>query len=122
MPLRPFPGTRWIHQRRRGSRVPHRPDPSSWPDDRLTTASLGHRTVLLHLVGRVLHRPDPSSGPDDRLTTAWLGHATVLLNLFGRWILTDPALRRRVGVHFGLRNIGPVWLLSAALLPRAIPL
>jgi hypothetical protein len=27
MPLRPFPGTRWIHQRRRGSRPPHRPDP-----------------------------------------------------------------------------------------------
>ena len=89
MPLRPFPGTRWIHQRRRGSRPPHRPDPPTWSND--------------------------------RLTTAWLGHATVLLNLFGRWILTDPALRGRVGVHFGLGTIGPRRLIPAALRPGDIP-
>jgi L-ascorbate metabolism protein UlaG (beta-lactamase superfamily) len=67
------------------------------------------------------HRPVPSTWPSDRLTVAWLGHATVLLNLFGRWILTDPALRRRVGVHFGLGTIGPRRLIPAALRPRDLP-
>lgn len=31
--------------------APHRPDPTSWPDDRLTAAWLGHATVLLNLFG-----------------------------------------------------------------------
>jgi L-ascorbate metabolism protein UlaG (beta-lactamase superfamily) len=30
---------------------PHRPDPSAWPDDRLTVAWLGHATVLLNMDG-----------------------------------------------------------------------
>ena len=53
-----------------------------------------------------LHRPHrtarPSAWPDDRLTVAWLGHATVLLNFYGTWILTDPALERRIGIGRGL--------------------
>lgn len=32
-------------------RRPHRPDPSTWPDDRLTVAWLGHATVLLNMYG-----------------------------------------------------------------------
>jgi L-ascorbate metabolism protein UlaG (beta-lactamase superfamily) len=31
--------------------APHRPDPSSWPADRLTVAWLGHATVLLRMYG-----------------------------------------------------------------------
>jgi L-ascorbate metabolism protein UlaG (beta-lactamase superfamily) len=31
--------------------APHRPDPRSWTDDRLTAAWLGHATVLLNLYG-----------------------------------------------------------------------
>jgi L-ascorbate metabolism protein UlaG (beta-lactamase superfamily) len=31
--------------------APHRPDPASWSDDRLTAAWLGHATVLLNLFG-----------------------------------------------------------------------
>jgi L-ascorbate metabolism protein UlaG (beta-lactamase superfamily) len=38
--------------------APHRPDPASWPDDRLTAAWLGHATVLLNISGtRVLTDP-----------------------------------------------------------------
>jgi L-ascorbate metabolism protein UlaG (beta-lactamase superfamily) len=31
--------------------APHRPDPSAWPDDRLTVSWLGHATVLLNFFG-----------------------------------------------------------------------
>ncbi|HEU4953938.1 MAG TPA: hypothetical protein VFT28_05165, partial [Gemmatimonadales bacterium] len=38
--------------------APHRPDPISWPDDRLTAAWLGHATVLLNLYGiRIITDP-----------------------------------------------------------------
>jgi L-ascorbate metabolism protein UlaG (beta-lactamase superfamily) len=38
--------------------APHRPDPTTWPTDRLTAAWLGHATVLLDLWGiRVLTDP-----------------------------------------------------------------
>ncbi|MGN6392002.1 MAG: MBL fold metallo-hydrolase [Gemmatimonadales bacterium] len=44
------------HSRRRHAATPvapapHRPDPSTWPNDRLTVAWLGHATVLLNLYG-----------------------------------------------------------------------
>jgi L-ascorbate metabolism protein UlaG (beta-lactamase superfamily) len=40
------------------ARAPHRPEPASWPGDRLTAAWLGHATVLLDLWGtRVLTDP-----------------------------------------------------------------
>src|SRR3954467_13047222 len=31
--------------------APHRPDPSSWSDDHLTVAWLGHATVLINFYG-----------------------------------------------------------------------
>jgi L-ascorbate metabolism protein UlaG (beta-lactamase superfamily) len=34
--------------------APYRPDPRSWPDDRLTVSWLGHSTVLLNLLGTTL--------------------------------------------------------------------
>jgi L-ascorbate metabolism protein UlaG (beta-lactamase superfamily) len=38
--------------------APHRPEPTSWPDDRLTAAWLGHATVLLNFYGvRILTDP-----------------------------------------------------------------
>ena len=52
--------------------APHRPDPATWPDDRLTVAWLGHATVLLNVsAARWLltdpaleqrHRPGPRAG------------------------------------------------------------
>ena len=48
------------------------------------------------------HKPEPARWSDERLTVAWLGHATVLLNFYGTWLLTDPALRPRVGVSAGV--------------------
>ena len=44
-------------------------------------------------------RPQPELWSDERLTVAWLGHATVLVNFYGTWLLTDPALRPRVGLR-----------------------
>ena len=61
------------------------------------------------------HKPDPRHWRDDQLTVSWLGHATVLLNFFGVWILTDPALRARVGVRVGPLTSGPKRHVAPAL-------
>src|SRR5215211_5430553 len=66
-------------------------------------------------------RPEPLTWRDDRLTVAWLGHATVLLNLRGSWLLTDPALERRIGIGRGLAKLGPRRLVQPALRPRELP-
>jgi L-ascorbate metabolism protein UlaG (beta-lactamase superfamily) len=66
-------------------------------------------------------RPDPSSWPDDRLTVSWLGHATVLMNFFGTWVLTDPALERRIGIGRGFAKLGPRRLVQPALRPGDLP-
>ncbi|MEO8090312.1 MAG: MBL fold metallo-hydrolase [Gemmatimonadales bacterium] len=67
------------------------------------------------------HRPDPRSWSDTQLTAAWLGHATVLLNFHGSWILTDPALERRIGLGRGLAKLGPSRLVEPALRPAELP-
>ncbi len=67
------------------------------------------------------HRPAPETWPDDRLTVAWLGHATVLINFYGTWLLTDPALRPRVGVGIGFVTLGPRRLVAPALGARELP-
>ena len=66
-------------------------------------------------------RPHPDSWPDDRLTVAWLGHATVLMNFHGSWVLTDPALERRIGLGRGLAKLGPKRLMKPALRPGELP-
>jgi len=67
------------------------------------------------------HRPAPDTWSDERLTVAWLGHATVLINFYGTWLLTDPALRPRVGVHMGFATLGPRRLVAPALTARELP-
>jgi L-ascorbate metabolism protein UlaG (beta-lactamase superfamily) len=66
-------------------------------------------------------RPDPASWPDNALTAAWLGHATVLLNFRGSWILTDPALERRIGIGRGRAKLGPRRLVQPAIRVRDLP-
>ena len=67
------------------------------------------------------HRPEPATWGDDRLTVAWLGHATVLINFYGTWLLTDPALRARVGVRVGGLTLGPRRLVRPALTVKELP-
>lgn len=67
------------------------------------------------------HRPEPATWDDARLTVAWLGHATVLINFYGTWLLTDPALRPRVGVRVGGLTLGPRRLVKPALSAGEIP-
>lgn len=67
------------------------------------------------------HRPEPATWDDERLTVAWLGHATVLINFYGTWLLTDPALRPRVGVRVGGLTLGPRRLVKPALSAGEIP-
>ena len=67
------------------------------------------------------HKPDPRQWRDDQLTLSWLGHATVLLNFFGVWILTDPALRARVGVRVGPLTFGPKRYVAPALRTSELP-
>jgi len=43
------------------------------------------------------------------------------MNLFGRWVLTDPALRRRIGMHFGVGTLGPRRLIPPALRATDLP-
>jgi L-ascorbate metabolism protein UlaG (beta-lactamase superfamily) len=66
-------------------------------------------------------RPEPESWSNKTLTAAWLGHASVLLNLHGSWLLTDPALERRIGIGRGLAKLGPRRLVHPALRPRELP-
>jgi len=66
-------------------------------------------------------RPIPRTWSEDRLTVAWLGHATVLLNFYGSWVLTDPALERRIGLGRGLAKLGPKRLIEPALRPGELP-
>src|SRR5919202_5980403 len=68
------------------------------------------------------HKPRPAEWSDERLTVAWLGHATVLINFYGTWLLTDPALRARVGVRLGpALTFGPRRLVRPALTARELP-
>src|SRR4051794_16611331 len=67
------------------------------------------------------HRPQPVSWDDESLTVSWLGHATVLINFYGTWLLTDPALRSRVGVRVGAVTLGPRRLVRPALGIRELP-
>ena len=66
-------------------------------------------------------RPAPTLWASDRLTLSWLGHATVLLNFYGSWLLTDPALERRIGIGRGLAKLGPRRLVEPALKPDELP-
>ncbi len=55
------------------------------------------------------------------LSAAWLGHSTVLLRLDGLWLLTDPALRDRIGIRVGPLTVGPRRLRRPALEPDDLP-
>jgi L-ascorbate metabolism protein UlaG (beta-lactamase superfamily) len=66
-------------------------------------------------------RPDPATWKHDTLTVSWLGHATVMLNLHGSWILTDPALERRIGIGRGRAKVGPRRLVQPALRVSELP-
>src|ERR1043166_5804929 len=66
------------------------------------------------------HRPRPAEWSDERLTVAWLGHETVLINFYGTWLLTDPALRSRVGVRVGGVTLGPRRLVPPPLYTKEL--
>jgi L-ascorbate metabolism protein UlaG (beta-lactamase superfamily) len=67
------------------------------------------------------HKPLPASWSNDRLTIAWLGHATTLINFYGTWLLTDPALRLRIGLNVAGLTIGMRRLVRPALSIRELP-
>jgi L-ascorbate metabolism protein UlaG (beta-lactamase superfamily) len=67
------------------------------------------------------HKPVPASWSNDRLTVAWLGHATVLINFYGTWLLTDPALRLRVGLNVAGFTLGVRRLVRPALSIGELP-
>jgi L-ascorbate metabolism protein UlaG (beta-lactamase superfamily) len=67
------------------------------------------------------NKPAPQQWRDDELTLSWLGHATVLLNFFGVWLLTDPALRARIGLPVGPLTLGPRRRVAPALRISELP-
>ncbi|MBA3715183.1 MAG: MBL fold metallo-hydrolase [Pyrinomonadaceae bacterium] len=67
------------------------------------------------------HRPQPATWGNGDVTIAWLGHATVLINFYGTWLLTDPALRSRVGLRVAGATFGPRRLVHPALALRELP-
>jgi len=72
-------------------------------------------------ISKAPFRPDPKLWSNDTLTVAWLGHATVLMNFYGTWLLTDPALRRNIGVNLGVITLGLRRLVAPALSIRELP-
>lgn len=66
--------------------APHRPNPATWPHDRLTLSWLGHATVLLNFLGSVVVT-DPVLEP-----RVGIGRGLVKL---GPRRLIQPALRKR---------------------------
>jgi L-ascorbate metabolism protein UlaG (beta-lactamase superfamily) len=66
-------------------------------------------------------KPNPSQWPDDRITLTWLGHSTVLINFFGMHILTDPVLKKRVGISVGFGTVGPKRYVAPALGVKDLP-
>jgi L-ascorbate metabolism protein UlaG (beta-lactamase superfamily) len=66
--------------------APHRPDPSEWPDDRLTVSWLGHATVLLNFYG--------SSIVTDPVLERRIGLGRGFAKLGPRRLI-HPALRKR---------------------------
>lgn len=67
------------------------------------------------------HKPAPLTWRADRLTASWLGHSTVLLDFYGLRIISDPALRARVGVRVGPVTVGPKRYVAPALRIRELP-
>lgn len=67
------------------------------------------------------HKPIPAAWSNDRLTVAWLGHATTLINFYGTWLLTDPALRLRIGINVAGLTVGMRRLVRPALSVRELP-
>jgi L-ascorbate metabolism protein UlaG (beta-lactamase superfamily) len=67
------------------------------------------------------YKPAPATWSDERVTLSWLGHATVLMNFYGTWLITDPALRSRVGVRFGGVTVGPRRMVRPALSIAELP-
>jgi L-ascorbate metabolism protein UlaG (beta-lactamase superfamily) len=51
----------------------------------------------------------------------WLGHSTVLLRIGGLNVITDPVFSNRIGLYFGLGNIGPKRLTAPALHVKDLP-
>jgi L-ascorbate metabolism protein UlaG (beta-lactamase superfamily) len=66
--------------------APHRPEPGSWPADRLTVSWLGHATVLLNMLG--------SSVITDPVLERRIGLGRGLVKLGPRRLI-QPALRKR---------------------------
>ena len=80
-----------VRERRQGpaaciAPAPHRPDPSAWPDDRLTVAWLGHATVLLNLQGTTILT--------DPVLERRIGLGRGLIKVGPRRLI-QPALRKR---------------------------
>ncbi len=48
----------------------------------------------------------PLTWSSDEVTIGWVGHSTILLNLYGYKILTDPVFSQKIGVSFGLFQVG----------------
>lgn len=67
------------------------------------------------------HKPVPASWSNERLTVAWLGHATMLINFYGTWLLTDPALRPRIGINVAGVTFGMRRLVAPALAIKELP-
>lgn len=65
--------------------------------------------------------PHPGQWSNNGLTMSWLGHAAVLINFYGVWILTDPALRKHVGISVGLGTLGPKRFVAPALTASQLP-
>ena len=94
---------------------------SGCSDQLAARAVRGFLAETCRSIGKPKAIPHPQTWDPNCITAAWLGHATVLIGFYGFYILTDPALYRRIGADTCLGTVGPKRLVAAALRPEELP-
>lgn len=92
-----------------------------WSDHLVPRMMRGFVAEACRGIRKPKFKPTPENWDPNGITAAWLGHASVLLNFYGVTILTDPALRNRIGANTPVGTFGVKRLIAPALTANELP-